>query len=96
MNSYMRFVVTIVVSTIVMFALMYLNTDQLDHAYLSQTRAFMALIMGAAMAAIMLGFMPGMYPTVARISVFSPVAPPSSSWHCGSCGAKRLSTTWRG
>lgn len=50
MNSYTRFVGMVAVSTIVMFALMYLNTYQLDHVYLSETRAFMALIMGAAMA----------------------------------------------
>ena len=52
----------VAVSTIVMFALMYLNTYQLDHVYPSETRAFMALIMGAAMAVVMLGFMSDMYP----------------------------------
>jgi uncharacterized protein (DUF305 family) len=41
---------------------MYLNTLELDHVFFSQTRAWMALVMGAAMAAIMLGFMRGMYP----------------------------------
>lgn len=47
----------IVTSTLVMFGLMYLNTYQLDHVYFSETRAYMALVMGAAMAAIMLAFM---------------------------------------
>lgn len=51
----------IVVSTIVMYALMYLNTWELDHVYYSQTRTWMALLMGAVMAIIMLGFMWGMY-----------------------------------
>jgi uncharacterized protein (DUF305 family) len=56
----------IAVSTVVMFGLMYLNTYALDHVWYSQTRTWMALVMGAAMAAIMLGFMWGMYrnPTV--------------------------------
>jgi uncharacterized protein (DUF305 family) len=40
---------------------MYLNTYGLDHVYFSETRAWMALVMGAAMAVIMLGFMWGMY-----------------------------------
>ena len=49
-------------SMIAMFFLMYLNSYQiLDHAWFSETRLFMTLIMGAAMMAIMLGFMLGMY-----------------------------------
>jgi len=59
--SYRRFGAMIAVSTIVMFGLMYLNTYQLDHALFSQTRAWMALLMGATMAIIMLLFMLGMY-----------------------------------
>jgi uncharacterized protein (DUF305 family) len=41
--------------------LMYLNTYSIDHIYWSETRAYMALIMGAAMTLVMLGFMLGMY-----------------------------------
>lgn len=40
---------------------MYLNTYALDHLLFSETRAYMALYMGAAMAIIMLAFMLGMY-----------------------------------
>lgn len=54
---YKQFAAMIVTSTIVMLGLMYLNTYQLDHVFFSETRAFMALIMGAAMAVIMLSFM---------------------------------------
>ncbi|MEO8740415.1 MAG: DUF305 domain-containing protein [Casimicrobiaceae bacterium] len=61
MKMYRRFGVMIAVSTLVMFGLMYLNTYELDHVFASETRAFMALIMGAAMAVIMLTFMMGMY-----------------------------------
>lgn len=62
MNSYARFGVMIATSTIVMFGLMYLNTYAIDHALFSETRTYMALVMGAAMAVIMLAFMPAMYP----------------------------------
>ena len=55
--SYSRFAAMILTSTVVMFGLMYLNTWSLDHVFYSQTRTWMALLMGAAMAIIMLGFM---------------------------------------
>jgi uncharacterized protein (DUF305 family) len=61
MNHYARFGAIILTSTIVMFGLMYLHTYQWDHVFFSETRAYMALIMGATMAVIMLGFMRGMY-----------------------------------
>ncbi|MCL4814265.1 MAG: DUF305 domain-containing protein [Vicinamibacteraceae bacterium] len=51
----------IATSTLVMFGLMYLNTYQLDHVFFSETRAYMALVMGAAMAFIMLAYMLKMY-----------------------------------
>lgn len=44
-----------------MFIMMYFNTYQLDHVYFSETRAYMALYMGAVMAIIMLAFMSNMY-----------------------------------
>lgn len=62
MHAYIRFGLMIAISTIVMFALMYLDVYQLDHIFFSETMAYMALIMGAAMAVIMLGFMRKMYP----------------------------------
>jgi uncharacterized protein (DUF305 family) len=60
--SYTRFGAMIVTSTVAMFGLMYLNTYAADHIEFSQTRVWMALIMGAAMAIIMIGFMFAMYP----------------------------------
>lgn len=59
--TYWRFGAMILTSTIVMFALMYLNTYALEHLFWSETRAYMALLMGATMAVIMLGFMLSMY-----------------------------------
>lgn len=60
-TSYIRFAAMIATSTLMMFGLMYLNTFAADHAWFSQTRMWMALYMGAAMAAVMLSFMLGMY-----------------------------------
>ncbi len=51
----------ILVSMLVMYVLMYLNTYALDHPAWSQTRGWMALMMGGVMAVIMLAFMWGMY-----------------------------------
>jgi peptidoglycan/LPS O-acetylase OafA/YrhL len=61
-HGYGRFAAMIAVSTVVMFVLMYLNTYAFDHVFWSQTRAWMALVMGATMGIVMLGFMWSMYP----------------------------------
>jgi uncharacterized protein (DUF305 family) len=60
--SYARFGAMVAVSTVAMFILMYVNVEQWAHIYWSQTRGWMALVMGAAMAVIMLLFMLSMYP----------------------------------
>lgn len=68
--SYVRFGAMIATSTVVMFGLMYLHTYTWDHVRWSETRAYMALVMGATMAVIMLGFMLSMYrSTVANIAI---------------------------
>ena len=59
--GYGRFAAMIATSTVVMFGLMYLNTYLLSHVFWSETRAYMALLMGATMAVIMLAFMLSMY-----------------------------------
>ncbi|MEW9854910.1 DUF305 domain-containing protein [Novosphingobium sp. M1R2S20] len=48
-------------STVVMFFLMYLNTFSADHVFFSETRFWMAFVMGATMAVVMLLFMWSMY-----------------------------------
>ena len=55
--SYWRFAAMIATSTVIMLLLMYLNTYALDHVFYSETRAWMALVMGAMMAIVMMGFM---------------------------------------
>ncbi|TFB14160.1 DUF305 domain-containing protein [Filobacillus milosensis] len=43
-----------------MFIFKYLSTFKFDHVFFSETRTYMALLMGATMAVIMLGFMRNM------------------------------------
>ena len=59
--SYRRFGAMIATSTVMMFGLMYLNTYAVEHVRFSQTRMWMALLMGAVMAVVMVGFMWKMY-----------------------------------
>ncbi|MEO7244491.1 MAG: DUF305 domain-containing protein [Rubrivivax sp.] len=66
MHKYAKFGAMIATSTLVMFGLMYLNTYESSHLFFSETRAYMALVMGAAMALVMLGFMLNMYADHAR------------------------------
>ena len=56
-----RFAAMIVISTVVMFGLMYLNTYAWSHVEYSRTQTWMPVVMGATMAVIMIGFMWGMY-----------------------------------
>ena len=61
LNPYPKFFAMIATSTVVMMILMYLNTYVFDHILWSETRAYMAILMGATMAIVMLLFMLGMY-----------------------------------
>ena len=58
---YGRFMAMIGTSTAVMFLLMYFNTFSINHIFFSETRFWMAFVMGAVMAVIMLLFMWSMY-----------------------------------
>ena len=60
MNPYVKFTLMILTSTVIMYIMMYFNTYQWDHIYFSETRAYMALYMGAGMAVVMLAFMTNM------------------------------------
>lgn len=61
-GNYRKFLAMIGTSIVVMFFLMYLHSYQLlGHAWFSETRLYMALIMGAGMIVVMLTFMLGMY-----------------------------------
>lgn len=60
--SYAKFAAMIATSFVLMYALMYLNTFRAAHIEYSQTRLWMAVLMAACMALVMLGFMWSMYP----------------------------------
>jgi hypothetical protein len=57
---YLRFGLMIATSTVVMFVLTYTNAFSIDHVRWSEERLYMALLMGAAMALVMLAFMRSM------------------------------------
>lgn len=62
LGSYLRFFAMIGTAMVAMFLLMYTHSYQIiDHAWFSETRLFMTLIMGGAMMIIMLSFMLKMY-----------------------------------
>jgi hypothetical protein len=60
-NRYIRFGLMILTAMIAMYTLTYINTYELGHVRFSETRLYITLIMGAAMAVIMLAFMLSMY-----------------------------------
>ena len=61
-GNYLKFFMMIGTSMIAMFFLMYLHSYEiLNHAWFSETRLFMTMIMGGAMIIIMLAFMLNMY-----------------------------------
>lgn len=64
-GKWATFFAMIATSIVTMFVLKYSNIYEADHAFFSQTRMWMALMMGMAMIVIMLGFMWGMYKTLA-------------------------------
>ncbi|PAU95089.1 DUF305 domain-containing protein [Aliifodinibius salipaludis] len=60
--NYFRFCAMILTAMVAMFFLMYTNSYQiLDHAWFSEERFFMTLVMGGSMMIIMLAFMLKMY-----------------------------------
>jgi len=60
--SYRKFLLMLVVSFIIMYTVMFLNVDELDHIYLSTTRTYMTLLMVLPMGILMLLVMGKMYP----------------------------------
>ncbi|MEC9067377.1 MAG: DUF305 domain-containing protein [Pseudomonadota bacterium] len=62
-SKWPTFAAMIATSIVTMFVLKYANVYETGHIWFSQTRTWMALMMGMAMIVIMLGFMWGMYRT---------------------------------
>jgi uncharacterized protein (DUF305 family) len=59
--AYRKLLLTMIVSFVIMYAVMFLNVDAASHIYLSTTRFYMALLMIAPMAVLMLSVMGKMY-----------------------------------
>lgn len=55
--SYMKFAAMIMTATAVAFALLYVKTHSFEHLYWSETRFYMALVMGGAMTVVLTAFM---------------------------------------
>jgi uncharacterized protein (DUF305 family) len=64
MKIYVKFGAMILTSTLAVLGLMYLNTYQLDHVVFSETRIYMALVLGATMTVIMPAYMRNMHTIV--------------------------------
>ena len=60
--SYKKFTVMIIISFIIMYVVMFLNMDSIDHYHTSATRIYMAILMVAPMAVVMMTMMGKMYP----------------------------------
>lgn len=65
-GNYGRFLLMILASAALMYAVMYLNTYAWDHVYWSWTRFYMTMMSAATMAVIMLLFMQKMYTDKAK------------------------------
>ncbi len=61
-GNYKKFLLILLLSFCIMYLVMFLNVDKAEHIYLSLTRLYMSLLMVTPMAALMLVFMPKMYP----------------------------------
>lgn len=73
-GPYWKFMAMIGTSTAVMLFLMYLNTYSIDHVFWSETRFWMAFVMGGAMMVVMLLFMWGMYTNLRKNMIILGVA----------------------
>lgn len=64
MNSmrYKKFTMMMIISFLIMYIIMFLNMDKIYHYHTSATRIYMAIMMVAPMAVVMMIIMGSMYP----------------------------------
>lgn len=60
-KNYKKLGLTLLISFCIMYGVMFLNVDSVDHIYFSITRTYMSLLMVTPMALLMLIMMPDMY-----------------------------------
>ena len=70
-GNYGKLALSLSISFIIMYLVMFLNMDSTDHFYISLTRAYMALLMVAPMALLMLLLMGKMYPDRKKNAIIS-------------------------
>lgn len=61
-DNYFKFYLTLFISFIIMYSVMFFNVFELSHIYLSWTRFYMAILMVAPMSILMILVMRKMYP----------------------------------
>lgn len=61
--TYRKFAIMLIISFLIMYMVMFLNIDSLSHYYTSINRIYMALLMVAPMAVVMMTMMGKMYPS---------------------------------
>lgn len=60
--SYRKFTIMLLISFLIMYFVMFLNMDNTSHYHTSLTRIYMAILMVAPMALVMMAMMGKMYP----------------------------------
>ena len=60
-SGYKKFALTMMISFLLMYLIIFLNMDKVTHYHTSATRLYMALLMLAPMAALMMMMMGEMY-----------------------------------
>jgi len=65
-NPYPKFFVTLAISFVIMYGVMFLNVASIAHIHISLTRAYMTVLMVSLMAVLMLLMMGHMYPNKQR------------------------------
>jgi uncharacterized protein (DUF305 family) len=60
--NYKKFMIMLLISFFIMYLVMFLNIDKLNHYHTSLTRIYMALLMVTPMAVVMMVMMGKMYP----------------------------------
>lgn len=61
--TYQKFSLMMIISFFIMYIIMFLNIDSIAHYYTSTTRIYMAVLMIAPMAVVMMVLMGKMYPS---------------------------------
>jgi len=73
-QAYKKMALMLIAAFIIMYMVMFLNADKINDIYFSLARTYMALLMTAPMALLMLALMPDMYASKKLNSVIATIA----------------------